>query len=98
MLQLFKMFDFEPMPENEKTFSRKLIKLIIDWGKEGKSPSYLTDWKPLDNDNPNYLIIDENFEVKQGWPDKERMDFWKNEMEPVYWSYVLQGNNLHDEL
>ena len=97
MLQLFKMFDFEPMPENEVVFSRKLIKLIIDWGKNGEPPEYLPNWKSLNLEHPNYLVIDEDLEVKQGWPDEKRMDFWRNKLDPVYWSYVLQGHSLHHE-
>jgi carboxylesterase type B len=97
MLQLFKMFPFDPMPEKEVTFSRKFIKLIIDFGKEGKPPSYLPDWKKLDLENPNYLVIDEDFKVKQGLPDKERLDFWRRQLDPVYWNYVLEGHTLHHE-
>ena len=53
MLQLFKMFDdFEPMPENEVTFSKKLVKLLVDWGKEGRPPHYLSEWKKFEVDNP----------------------------------------------
>ena len=82
MLQMFRMFDFEPMPDYELAFSRKLIKLLIDWGKEGKPPAYLSEWSKLDLDNPKYLVIDEEFTVKSGFPDHERMGFWRN-LEPV---------------
>lgn len=97
MMQMFKMFDFDPMPPHEVEFSRKLIRLLIDWGKEGKPPSYLPDWQPLDLDNPNYLEIDELFTVRKGLPDQERLDFWRNHIEPVYWRHVLQLG-YHDEL
>ena len=98
MMQLFKMFDFDPMPENEVNFSRKLAKLLIDWGREGKPPSYLPNWKKLDLDDPSYLVIDEEFQVRKGYPDEERINFWRNELDLVYWTYVLEGNTLHDEL
>lgn len=97
MLQLFNMFDFDPMPENEVKFSRKLVKLLIDWGKDGHPPSYLSDWKSLDLNDPCYLVIDEEFEVKKGTPDRERLDFWRHQLDPVYWHYVLEGNTLHHE-
>ena len=100
MLQIFNMFpDFDPMPDNELQFSRKFIKLLIDWGKDGKPPQYLSNWKRFDLDNPSYLIIDEEFKVKKGTPDSKRIDFWRHQLqEPVYWEYVLEGNTLHDEL
>ena len=98
MLQLFKMFEFQPMPDYELAFSRKFIKLLIDWGKEGKPPAYLSEWSRLDLDNPKHLVIDEEFVVKEGFPDHERMGFWRT-LDPVYWSYVLQKHTLHhDEL
>ena len=100
MLHLYKMFDdFDPMSEKELQFSRKFVKLLIDWGKEGRPPPYLLDWKRFNTNDPNYLLIDEEFTVKKGNPDHERIDFWRHQLrEPVYWDYVLQGNNLHDEL
>ena len=74
MLQIFKMFpEFDPMPENELQFSRKLIKLLIDWGKNGKPPQYLSDWKRFDVENPSYLVIDEEFKIEKGTPDRQRL-------------------------
>ena len=74
MLQIFKMFpEFDPMPENELQFSRKLIKLLIDWGKNGKPPQYLSDWKRFDVENPSYLVIDEEFKIEKGTPDSQRL-------------------------
>ena len=100
MLQLFKMFDdFEPMPENELKFSRNFVKFLVDWGKEGQPPPYLSDWKRFEIDNPSYLVIDEEFSIEKGSPDSGRLDFWRHKLqESVYWEYVLEGNTLHDEL
>lgn len=102
MLQLWKMpsymSDSIPILENEVKFSRKFIKLLLDWGKEGRPPSHLSDWKSFNLNDPCYLVIDEEFEVKKGTPDRERIDFFRQQLDPVYWHYVLEGNTLHDEL
>ena len=93
------MFDFDPMSADEVEFSRKFVKLLIDFGKEGKPPAYLSEWKKLDLENPQYLVIDKEYSFRHGYPDKERLDFWRNEIgKDIYWNYGLEGNTLHDEL
>ena len=94
MLLIFDMFTNYPrMPKNEVAFSKKLIRLLIDLGKQDKSP--IEAWKPLDLTNPSYLVIDEKLEVKRGLPMQERMKFWDS-LPSVYWRHNLI--NTRDEL
>ncbi len=98
MLHLLKLVDFEPMSRQDLEFSRKLVKFVIDWGKKGTPPEYVSDWTAFNSDTPSYLIIDQEFQVTNGYPDEERLKFWRHNLDSVYWNYVLEGNTLHDEL
>ncbi len=85
------------MPKEEVEFSRKFIRLLIDWGKDGKPPSYVSDWEKFTAKEPNYLVIDKDFTVEKGTPDTERLEFWRSKLPPTYWNHVLTVNE-HTEL
>ena len=97
MLLIFPMFDDHPdMPEEDVEVSRKLIRLIIDFGKEDRGP--VEGWRPLDNDSPSYLQIDRQMAVREGMPLQERMAFW-NSLPPVYWRHSTKApSHPKDEL
>ncbi len=97
MLHMWNMFPFDPMPKEDVEFSRKFIKFLVDWAKEGKPPAYVSDWKPFSLDNPQYLVIDKEFSVKKGTPDKDRLDFWRSKLPPTFWNHILSANE-HSEL
>ena len=100
MLLIFNMFpEFGPMPEKDIDVSRKLIRLLIDFGKFNGEESLIgnTKWRRLDLENPNYLLIDEEFSVQEGLPRQHRMQFW-NSLPPVYWRYKQSKVTEKDEL
>ena len=98
MMLLFDMFDqlFPNMPEQEVKVSRKFVKLITDFAKNGKPTSY-PSWKKLDLETPQFLQIDDDFTVEEGLPFQNRIEFW--ETLDVYWKHTLSdSNNFKDEL
>ena len=98
MLLMFDMFDdYPPMPEDDVAVSRKFIRLLIDFGKQDRAP--VDGWKPLDLEDPTYLLVDKEFEVKEGMPMQDRMKFW-NSLPNVYWHYKPAHKNVNarDEL
>lgn len=98
MLLIFPMFPhYPPMPEEDVVVSRKLIRLLIDFGKKDTSP--IDEWKPLHLDNPSYLHIDKTFEVKSGLPLQDRINFWRT-LPSIYWNYrpVSKNSHVRDEL
>lgn len=97
MLQMFPMFPFDKMPDYELEFSRKYVKFLIEWGKDGKPPQWLSDWKPFDVKDPSYLQIDREFVVRKGIPDHERLKFWAEDLPPVYWNFVLSQRKSSDK-
>ena len=96
MLLMWDMFPFEPMPKIDIEVSRKFIKAIVHFAKEGK-PSY-AGWKGLSSDKVTYFDMNERFTVKQGWPPiQDRMKFWQEQK--AYWNYTLAEINPNkDEL
>ena len=90
MLLIFPMFDNYPeMPEEDVEVSRKLIRLLIDFGKQDKSP--IDGWTKLDLDKPNYLEIGKDLTVHQGLPPfQEKYEFW-NSLPDVYWRFSSKG-------
>ena len=101
MLHIFKMFPFEeagiPMTEDDIKFSRKLIRLLIDFSKTGRGETIDKDWKSFQEESPVYLLMDKEFVVKEGYPMEERMKFW-NSLPPVYWRYKKENMESKDEL
>ena len=100
MLLIFPMFpDFGPMPEEDVEVSRKLIRLLIDFGKMNGGETVIKNqhWRKLDLRDPNYLLIDGNFTVQPGLPMQTRMEFW-NSLPPVYWRYKQSKLLTKDEL
>ena len=90
MLALFPMFSdvFPPMTEKDIAFSRKFIRLFVDFGRNNKPT--LEDWKPLsDKDGgENFLQIDEHFTIHTGLPDQKRIGQWRD-LPPVYWRHTV---------
>ena len=102
MLLIFKMFhDFEKagifMNEEDVKVSRKLIRLLIDFGKSGSGEEAIKGWKKFQEEDPTYLLIDKDFVVKQGLPMEHRMKFW-NSLPPVYRRHKDDLNKERDEL
>ena len=98
MFDMFGFIGFDPLPEEEVEVSRKFIKLLLDFGKDGKVNEF-PNWAPLHLDDPRYLEIDREFEVKSGMPLQNRMEFWQKLN--VYWNYTTSSKYLetyHDEL
>lgn len=101
LLLFFKLFPFEPMNEQDLAASRNFTKLLVDFGRTGK-PN-IEEWKPLDNDDPSYLVIGDEYKVEKGFPLEDRMNFWRT-LPPVYWRYtnpvkrVITENKVKDEL
>ena len=102
MLLIFNMFpEFDesgiPMTELDVNVSRKLIRLLIDFGKSNGGETLIPNWRTFDLKDPYYLLIDENFTVKQGLPMQQRMQFW-NTLPPVYWRYKQSKHTNKEEL
>ena len=96
MLLIFNMFPEYPaagieMNANDVDVSRKLIRLLIDFGKSGRGEDAIENWRKFKVEDPNYLHIDKDFIVNQGLPIEERMKFWTS-LPPVYWRYKNSYN------
>ena len=102
MLHIFKMFPaFEEaginMTSDDVEFSRKLIRLLIDFSKSGRGENIVEGWKKFDEGSPVYLLMDKEFVAKEGLPMETRMKFW-NSLPSVYWRYKLENSERKDEL
>ncbi len=88
MLLLFKMFPFDPMPDEDVRVSRELVSLVVDFAKNGRSTKY-PEWRSFDESDPKYLVMDgEKFSMKSDeMPYQENYKFWDNL--DVFWNYVL---------
>ena len=86
-----------PTTKLDVEVSRKLIRLLIDFGKLNGGKNVVNNWQRFDPKDPYYLLIDENFSVKQGLPLQQRMQFW-NTLPPVYWRYKHSQLKNRDEL
>ena len=85
------------MTSDDVEFSRKLIRLLIDFSKSGRGENIVEGWKKFDEGSPVYLLMDKEFVAKEGLPMETRMKFW-NSLPSVYWRYKLENSERKDEL
>jgi len=85
--ELFLMFPFAKLKEDEEKMSRKFIKLLMDFAKKGH-PKHdgrweYKDWEPIADGQITHFVFGKYSTTSQGLPFQNRMKWW-NEL-PAYW-------------
>ena len=86
MLMMFPMFPFDPMPAEDVAASRKFIKFLLDFLRNGKSTLY-PEWKPVTENDASHLELNSEYSMKQDLPFSERIAFWRKQQ--AYFNHTI---------